>query len=255
MARNKSRQLSNQAYGDRSMKRRRKLGPLDPTDLAENLCAGVLAPQPAKRYRYTNLRGEDRLEMLRMAQACGRAAMTNFEAAQYFGVSEFALSEWMARDPEFAICIRINKQLADERVERALYHRALGYAMRAEEVKLNADGTVVRAAVVKQIPPDVGAAVFWLKNRMPHLWKDKIDVNASLDGTIEVKDDKANDPRQLAMAVLDVLQQVAYQKIEDATIDGEVVDERDLASYTDDELAKMDVEEIDRLMRGQGNDI
>lgn len=219
-------------------------------DLAENIGPAVLEAAPAKRYRYSDLRGEERIEMLRMAQACGRAAMTNFEAATYFGVSEFTFCEWMAKDPEFAICMRVNKQLADERVERALYHRALGFSVRAEEVKLNPDGSVVRAQVIKHIPPDVGAAVFWLKNRQPHLWKDKIDVSANIDGEVKLTEDKADDPRLLAMAVLDVLQQVAYKKIDDATIDGEVVDERDLASYTDDELAKMDVEEIDRLMRG-----
>lgn len=231
----------------RSNRRRRKRTPEDALKLAETVGPSVLQASPAKRYRYTDLRGEERIEMLRMAQACGRAAMTNFEAAQYFGVSEFTLTEWMAKDPEFALAIRVEKHLADERVERALYHRALGYAMAAEEIKITEDGVVHRAPIVKQIPPDVGAAIFWLKNRMPHLWKDKIDVDANVSGTVEV-DAKGQDPRLLAMAVLDVLQQATYQKI-GATIEGETVSPKRLSEYTDAELAKMDVEEIDRLMR------
>lgn len=243
---------SNHAYTHRARKRRGRQ--VDPMDLAENVGPSVLRAQPLKRYRYSDLRGEERIEMLRMAQACGRAAMTNFEAAEYFGVTVHTFGEWLAKDPELAMCFRINKTLADERVENALYHRALGYSMRAEEVKLNPDGTVVRAEVIKHIPPDVGAAVFWLKNRQPHLWKDKIDVNANVEAKVEIED-KSKDPRLLAMAVLDVLQAVTYQKIEDATIDGEVVDQRDLASYTDAELENMDMEAIDRLMqRGRNNE-
>lgn len=252
MGRNKPIQSSNHAYMDRAKTRRRKRGQLDPSQLAENLSPAVMEATQSKRYRYSDLRGEERVEMLRMGQACARAAMTNFEAAQYFGVSEHTFCEWMAKDPEFALCIRMNRQLADERVERALYHRALGYSFRSEEVKLNADGSVVRAEVIKHIPPDVGAATFWLKNRMPHLWKDKIDVQANIDGKIDIED-KASDPRLLAMAVLDVLEQAARSKV-NATIDGEVVDEKTMAEYTDEELEGMDIEAIDQLMRGQEHD-
>jgi hypothetical protein len=238
---------SNDTYLSRSNRRKRKRTPEDALKLAETIGPTVLQASPAKRYRYTDLRGEERIEMLRMAQACGRAAMTNFEAAQYFGVTEFTLTEWMAKDPEFALAIRIDRHLADERVERALYHRALGYAMAAEEIKITEDGTVHRAPIVKQIPPDVGAAIFWLKNRMPHLWKDKIDVSADVSGSIDVNS-KAEDPRLLAMAVLDVLQAATYQKI-GATIDGETVSPKKLSEYTDAELEKMDTEELDRLFR------
>lgn len=252
MARSGGVKSSNHAYTYRARKRRGQRS-VDVQDLADNIAPAALRAQPSKRYRYSNLQGEDRIEMLRMAQSCARAAMTQFEAAEYFGVTMHTFTEWLAKDPEFAVAFRINKTLADERVEGALYHRALGYSMRAEEVKLNPDGTVVRAEVIKHIPPDVGAMVFWLKNRQPHLWKDKIDVNANVDAKVEIED-KSKDPRLLAMAVLDVLQAVTYQKIENATIDGEVVDAKRMSEYTDAELENMDMEAIDRLMRGQDED-
>jgi hypothetical protein len=40
--------------------------------------------------------------------------------------------------------------------------------------------------LTKHYPPDTTAAIFWLKNRRPSEWRDKVDMNANHTGTIEI---------------------------------------------------------------------
>lgn len=210
-----------------------------------NIPSAVLEAKSARKYRYADLQGTERIDMLRQVRDCAMAAMTNFEIAQQFGVEESTLTTWIMRDPEFAIAMRLPRELADDRVEKALYSRALGYKFKAEEIKITEAGVVHRVEVIKQVPPDIGAGIFWLKNRRPHLWKERVDVNANVEGNITVTDD--SDPRRLAMAVMDVLQAAIYDKLP-VTLEGAVVDSETLAAYSPDDLEKMDIEQLERLL-------
>ncbi|MEA4862207.1 MAG: hypothetical protein AB7F40_12410 [Victivallaceae bacterium] len=65
----------------------------------------------------------------------------------------------------------------DERVERALLKRALGYLQReiySEEIvdrkTGEPTGEIKRKIVIKRVPPDVKAAMLWLQNRRPEQW-------------------------------------------------------------------------------------
>lgn len=234
---------SNAAYKKRASKRTRTLGPdalRGSTTVVDNIAQDRLR-KGRKQYRWTDLQGSDRIEMLRMVRDCSLAAMTEFEMASYFGVSVFTLSEWCMKDPEFAIAMRLPKQLADERVEKALYHSALGYRFQSEEIKILDDGTVHRVPIVKQLPPNVTAASFWLKNRQG--WKDKVDADINLNGTVEVTD-KSEDPRHLAMAVLDVLQQAIYDKLPVIIDDHVAVAKGGTPDYSSADLEQMSEEEI-----------
>lgn len=237
----------NAAYKKRRSKRTRTLGP-DALKGATTVVDNIAIDRERvgrKQYRWSDLKGSDRIEMLRMVRDCAMAAMTEFEMASYFGVSTFTLNEWCMKDPEFAIAMRLPKQLADERVEKALYHSALGYRFQSEEIKILDDGTVHRAPIVKQLPPNVTAASFWLKNRQG--WKDKVDADINLNGTVEITD-KSEDPRQLAMAVLDVLQQAIYDKLPVIIDDDQVgVVKAATPDYSSADLEQMSEAEIAAL--------
>lgn len=249
-------QSTNDAYKKRSSKRRRTLGPDALKHVAGNVIDEMMHDRQRKgrkQYRYADLQGSDRIEMLRAVRDCAMAAMTNFEIASYFGVTHDTLYQWVMKDPEFAIAMRLPKELADERVEKALYHRAVGYSFRAEEIKITDDGRVHRVEVVKHIPPDVSAATAWLYSRKGTVWKNRQDIN--VDGTIALDiDDKGQDPRLLAMAVLDVLQEAIYKKLP-VTIDGEPAVASDSASgYTDADISNMTPEEINALFEATQED-
>src|SRR5665213_3154 len=110
-------------------------------------------------------------DYVQRAELACQIGLTDFELAQLFEVTEATIHNWKNVHPEFADALRTGKALADDRVERSLYHRAIGYTFEAEEV-FQYQGQIVRAKVVKHIPPDPTSMIFWLKNRRRQEWRD-----------------------------------------------------------------------------------
>ena len=109
---------------------------------------------------------------------------TDMEIADEFDVSVRTLYSWKIRYPEFLQALRYGKEQADDRVERALYQRAVGYEQ--ETVKIGFfEGSPVFAKHREYIAPDPGAAKMWLTNRRGAEWREKVDVEHS--GEIAVK--------------------------------------------------------------------
>ena len=67
---------------------------------------------------------------------------------------------------------RIGKAEADDRVERSLYNRAVGYTFVSVKVFCSKDGVITKVPIKEHVPPDVTAQIFWLKNRKPADWRD-----------------------------------------------------------------------------------
>lgn len=156
---------------------------------------------PKSRRIVTDLLGEHRLEMLSEARDLGLRAATDFEAAQWFGVTVSTLNLWKTRDPAFAEALQLGKDIADGRVEATLYHKATGYSYQSEEIKVIND-VVVRVPVIKHVPPSDTAIIFWLKNRQRQRWRDVQDHK--VEGSVDVNV-KQEDPRALAMAIIAAL--------------------------------------------------
>jgi hypothetical protein len=56
---------------------------------------------------------------------------------------------------------------------RSLYTRAVGYNYEAVKIFMPANrAKPVYAKYIEHVPPDVTAAIFWLKNRDPQHWRD-----------------------------------------------------------------------------------
>ena len=70
---------------------------------------------------------------------------------------------------------------SDELVEQALLRRAVGFQIREEvsEEITDRDGNVLETlkhrVVAKEVPPDLRAIQFWLKNRQPERWREKVE--------------------------------------------------------------------------------
>ncbi len=105
---------------------------------------------------------------------------TDAELADFFDVDVRTVYRWKHTSDEFCQALKAGKGQADARVERSLYHRAIGYEQ--EEVKIfmpaGADDPVY-APFTAKIAPDTTAAIFWLKNRKPEEWRDKREVEHS----------------------------------------------------------------------------
>jgi hypothetical protein len=74
---------------------------------------------------------------------------------------------------KFCQALKAGKEAADQRVERSLYQRAVGYAHDAVKIFMPAGASApVYAPYVERVAPDTTAAIFWLKNRKKDEWRD-----------------------------------------------------------------------------------
>lgn len=97
---------------------------------------------------------------------------TDNEIAEFFNINRETFWRWQRENPDFSNTIKDWKKYANERVERSLYERAVGYSHESEEI-FCAFGKVTRVKTIKHYPPSEIAAFFWLKNRRPDIWRDK----------------------------------------------------------------------------------
>jgi hypothetical protein len=126
---------------------------------------------------------------------------TDIDIADFFEVSDRTIYRWQSRHPEFCQALKAGKESADDRVERSLYHKAVGYSFDSEKV-FQHQGEIVRAKTREHVAPDTTAAIFWLKNRRRGEWRDKQDIEHDMT-------DKAAEAVKAASPA-DVARQVAF---------------------------------------------
>ena len=104
---------------------------------------------------------------------------TDAEIAHIVGVSLSTLKNWRERYPEFAAAWDDGRIQADMKVAGALFKRACGYEI--TKWKETDDG-MLRELV--HYPPDVKACTFWLTNRRPEQWQNKIEHDVGNNGKL-----------------------------------------------------------------------
>jgi hypothetical protein len=108
-----------------------------------------------------------------IAEKYCKAGATDAELADLFEVSVGTISNWKIQYPEFLRANAHAKEFADDRVERSLYLRAVGYQYDAVKIFLPAGAKEPVIVPYREIvPPDVTAALKWLHNRRPQTWRD-----------------------------------------------------------------------------------
>lgn len=111
---------------------------------------------------------------------------TDKALADFFGVRESTINNWKKDFPEFLESLKKGKEIADSNVASKLYNRAIGYDYeeKTSESKKDKDGMyhlVETKKVKKHMPADTTAAIFWLKNRQPDLWRDRKELDAKVN--------------------------------------------------------------------------
>lgn len=115
-------------------------------------------------------------EGLLLIEGWARDGLTDLDVAHNIGIHPTTLYDWKKKYPQIAEALTNGKDVADRRVENALYKRATGYDY--DEVKTTVqtrDGKPTKEAVVtktrKHVSGDVTAQIYWLKNRKPKTWR------------------------------------------------------------------------------------
>src|SRR5208282_5802286 len=84
------------------------------------------------------------------------AGATVAELADYFGVTIASVQLWAVIHEDFAAVLGVAKARADDRVERALYDRCVGYTYDSEKI-VTVDKAIERVPIREHVPPDVAA--------------------------------------------------------------------------------------------------
>lgn len=122
----------------------------------------------------------------RLAKIATEKGFTDKDLADLFDVTEQTINNWKIDFPLFFESIKKGKRLADERVEQALYYRAIGYTHPDIHIS-NFQGQITITNIIKHYPPDPQAIFYWLGNRKPDQWK-------SVNRQIEIEpSEKLND--------------------------------------------------------------
>nr|DAQ62748.1 MAG TPA: terminase small subunit [Caudoviricetes sp.] len=113
-------------------------------------------------------------------EAWKRDGLTDEQIFKNLGISRDTFYKYKEKYSDFSEAIKKGKEVADIEVENALFKRAIGYRYKEKikEVKeIDGKKTVFIKEVEKEMPGDVGAQIFWLKNRKSSKWKDKQDID------------------------------------------------------------------------------
>ena len=139
-------------------------------------------------------------EGLLKIEGWARDGLTEEQISHNMGISYSTLKEWKNKYSAISATLKKGKEVIDRQVENALLQKALGITkmvkkpIKLKEVlydngkRISETERVEYADEEVYIPPDTTAQIFWLKNRKPDEWREKKDI----DVTVE-KSDKLND--------------------------------------------------------------
>jgi hypothetical protein len=86
------------------------------------------------------------------------------------GIGSDTLRLWAMIYPEFSAAMRAHTDARSERVEAALFQRAVGYEQPGEKLFYDKDSGVQRVAIVNHIPADPLSAREWLRVHRPETY-------------------------------------------------------------------------------------
>tara|TARA_R110000764_G_scaffold10764_3_gene32831 strand:+ start:90 stop:548 length:459 start_codon:yes stop_codon:yes gene_type:complete len=111
---------------------------------------------------------------------------TDVELADFFEVSVRTINNWKKEYPDFLHALKLGKSYADAEVTASLYERAVGYSHTETKV-FNNQGEILTHDVKRIYPPDPISIKYWLNNRQPEKWREKVEIEhgGDTDGIIQ----------------------------------------------------------------------
>ena len=123
-------------------------------------------------------------ENLVLIEGWARDGLTDEQIAHNMGIRRETLYSWMKKYNHISNALKKGKEVADRYMENALYKAGMGWETDITKEKV-VDGEVVELTEHVVYPPNVTAAIFWLKNRKPEMWRDRKEQSVDVSG-IEV---------------------------------------------------------------------
>jgi len=118
------------------------------------------------------------------AEYMSRKGMVDKEMAAKIGVAESTFHLWKQKHPEFAEALNKGKNEIDDKVESALFQRALGYDYEESVENLVNGKMMVTTIYHKHMPGNTTACIYTLNNRRPEIWRQKQQIEHVVDGQL-----------------------------------------------------------------------
>lgn len=142
---------------------------------------------------------------------------TNQKIADFLGVPLKTFEHWQRVHPEFSGALVKGRHEADATIAKSMFKKATGYYKRTEK------GTPAGPVQVREwYPPDTASMIFWLKNRQPELWRDKVQNEHTHTLTISaefeqlIRQINQNKPRVIEAEATAIEQDFAPNPVRDA---------------------------------------
>jgi hypothetical protein len=115
-------------------------------------------------------------EMCEQAHNYCLLGATNDDLADFFHVSPSTIDNWIARHSDFREAVKRGRVVADARVARGFYDRAVGFERKVERA-IVVGGELKPVTSTVYYPPNVQACIFWLRHRRPETWSDRASAS------------------------------------------------------------------------------
>lgn len=92
-------------------------------------------------------------------QGWARDGLTDIQIAKNMGISYSTFKDWKSKYPAISTALKETKDVVDRQVENALYQNAMN--------------------------GNITAQIFWLKNRKPKYWRDRVETHEDDDDNVK----------------------------------------------------------------------
>jgi len=108
-----------------------------------------------------------------------RLGASHADLAEFFKVDVATIDRWKVEHPAFCEAVKKGQTLADDEVVNRLFRQACGYSQVVTK-HANYKGQFTDSLeYVKHHRPDTRACIYWLNNRRPDQWRNKISTELS----------------------------------------------------------------------------
>ena len=133
--------------------------------------------------------------------------LSDAHIAQTLGMKPSAFQDTVLGSRELQGSLEDGRSVADGLVVNALLKRALGYDRVGQKI-MNLNGVPTRIDTVEHYPPDVGAALAWLRAKRGEIWREvsmNANLNVNVDEKVEIPQGMGAAEKRAALAAVELL--------------------------------------------------
>lgn len=132
---------------------------------------------------------EEVKDKLILIEGWARDGLTNEQIAENLCIGKTTFYKILKEHSELSELLKKNKEIVDYEVENALLKSALGHTVTYLNQTVTKDGDVIEYKETVYIPPKQTAQIFWLKNRKPEKWRDRVEIDNDNQQTLDRLDE------------------------------------------------------------------